>query len=199
MRAIFQRSPDVSFLFAGSYEHVLRELFGRARQGFGHFGSIYELRPIEQDAWRKGLLERFDADACTVNAEALERLLELGGGHPRTTMLLAQKTHLQSILVGTRTIDATLVELGLRSAMLGDRATLDQTVEQIRLIHRHALLVARRIALGESPYRDLKSVEAFRALKGLEHAGVVGPAGPRRWRILEPLLARYLRELEPFG
>ena len=59
--------------------------------------------------------------------------------------------------------------------------------------------VARRIALGESPYRDLKSVEAFRALKGLEHAGVVGPAGPRRWRILEPLLARYLRELEPFG
>ena len=82
MRAIFQRSPDVSFLFAGSYEHVLRELFGRARQAFGHFGSIYELRPIAQDAWRKGLLERFDADACTVNAEALERLLELGGGHP---------------------------------------------------------------------------------------------------------------------
>ncbi len=199
MRAIFQRSPDVSFLFAGSYEHVLRELFGRARQAFGHFGSIYELRPIAQDAWRKGLLERFDADSCTVNAEALERLLELGGGHPRTTMLLAQKTHLQSILVGTRTIDATLVELGLRSAMLGDRATLDQSVEQIRLIHRHALLVARRIAMGESPYRDLKSVEAFRALKGLEHAGVVGPAGPRRWRILEPLLGRYLRELEPFG
>ncbi len=199
MRAIFQRSSEVSFLFAGSYEHVLRELFGKARQAFGHFGSIYELRPISGDAWRKGLLGRFEADSCTVSDEALERLLELGDGHPRTTMLLAQKTHLQSILVGTREIDASLVEVGLRSALLGDRATLDQTVEQIRLIHRQALLVARRIALGESPYRDLKSVEAFRALKGLEHAGLVGPAGPRRWRILEPLLARYLRELEPLA
>ena len=114
-------------------------------------------------------------------------------------MLLAQKTHLQAILVGSHHIGATLVEQGLRSALLGDRATLEQTVDQIRLGHRHALLIARRIALGESPYHDLKSVEAFRALKGLEHAGVVGPAGPRRWRILEPLLARYLRELEPLG
>lgn len=199
MRAIFQRSPEVSFLFAGSYEHVLRELFGRSRQAFGHFGSIYELRPISRDAWRKGLLDRFEVDGCTVSEEALERLLELGGSHPRTTMLLAQKTHLQSILLGTKTIDATLVELGLRQAMLGDRATLEQTVEQIRRLHRHALLVARRVALGESPYRELKSVEAFRALKALEHAGLVGSAEPRRWRILEPLLARYLRELEPVG
>lgn len=199
MRAIFQRSSEVSFLFAGSYEHVLRELFGKARQAFGHFGRVYELRPIARDAWRKGLLGRFEADSCTVSADALERLLELGDGHPRTTMLLAQQTHLQSILVGTREIDATLVELGLRAAMLGDRATLEQTVESIRLVHRHALLVARRIALGESPYRELRSVEAFRALKGLEHAGLVVPAGPRRWRIVEPLLARYLRELEPLA
>jgi uncharacterized protein len=199
MRAIFQRSPDVSFLFAGSYEHVLRELFGRARQAFGHFGGLYELRPISEAAWRRGLSERFEADACDVDEEGLARLLELGGGHPRATMLIAQKTHLQSILAGTRHIDATLVEQGLRSALLGDRATLDQTVDQIRLSHKHSLLIARRVALGESPYRDLKSVEAFRALKALQQTGIVAPAGPRRWRIVDPLLARYLRELEPFG
>ena len=199
MRAIFQRSPDVSFLFAGSYEHLLRGLFGQARQAFGSFGSIYELRPIAAEAWRDGIVARLAADSCTIDPEALGRLLELGGGHPRATMLIAQKTHLQSILVGTHHIDATLVEQGLRSALLGERATLDQTVEQIRLGHRHALLIARRIALGESPYRELKSVEAFRALKNLQQAGLIVSDGPRRWRILEPLLARYLRELEPLG
>ncbi len=199
MRAIFQRSPDVSFLFAGSYEHLLRALFGQARQAFGSFGSIYELRPIGADAWRDGIVSRLAADSCTIDPQALERLLELGDGHPRATMLIAQKTHLQSILVGTHHIDATLVEQGLRSALLGDRATLEQTVEQIRLGHRQALLIARRIALGESPYRDLKSVDAFRALKGLQQAGLIVSDGPRRWRILDPLLGRYLRELEPLG
>lgn len=199
MRAIFQRSPDVSFLFAGSYEHLLRDLFGQARQAFGSFGSIYELRPIAAEAWRDGIAARLRADSCTIDPEALDRLLELGGGHPRATMLIAQKTHLQSILVGTHHIDATLVEQGLRSALLGDGATLEQTVEQIRLGHRHALLIARRIALGESPYRELRSVEAFRALKSLQQAGLIVSDGPRRWRILDPLLARYLRELEPLG
>ena len=172
MRAIFQRSPDVSFLFAGSYEHVLRGLFGQARQAFG--SSARSTSFARSERTRGGRLARaLRRRRCTVDAEALDRLLELGGGHPRATMLLAQKTHLQSILVGTHHIDATLVEQGLRSAILGDRATLEQTVEQIRLGHRHALLIARRIALGESPYRDLKSVEAFRALKGLQHAGLV--------------------------
>ena len=199
MRAIFQRSPDVSFLFAGSYEHLLRGLFGQARQAFGSFGGIYELRPIALEAWHDGIVARLAADSCTIDPEALDRLLELGGGHPRATMLIAQKTHLQSILVGTHHIDATLVEQGLRSALLGDRATLEQTVEQIRLGHRQALLIARRIALGESPYRELKSVEAFRALKSLQQAGLIVSDGPRRWRILDPLLARYLRELEPLG
>ena len=199
MRAIFQRSRDVSFLFAGSYEHILRDLFGQARQAFGHFGSMYELRPISEAAWRDGLVDRFTVDSCTINDEALDRLIELGGGHPRATMLLAQKTHLQAILTGTHQIGATLVEQGLRSALLGDRATLEQTVDQIRLGHRHAFLIARRIALGESPYHDLKSVEAFRALKSLQQTGLIVQDGPRRWRILDPLLARYLRELEPFG
>ncbi len=199
MRAIFQRSPEVSFLFAGSYEHILRDLFGQARQAFAHFGAMVELRPIAAAAWRQGLLDRFAVDSCTVGDEALDRLVELGSGHPRATMLLAQKTHLQAILLGTHHIDATTVEQGLRTALLGDRATLEQTVEQIRLGHRHALLIARRIALGESPYHDLKSVEAFRALRGLQQKGLIVQDGPRRWRILDPLLARYLRELEPFG
>jgi putative intracellular protease/amidase len=199
MRAIFQRSPDVSFLFAGSYEHLLRALFGQARQAFAGFGSIYELRPIPAAAWRDGIVARLAADDCTIDPEALERLVELGGGHPRATMLIAQKTHLQSILVGTHHLDATLVEQGLRAALNGDRAQLEQTVEQIRLGHRHALLIARRIALGESPYRDLKSVEAFRALKSLREAGLIASDEPRRWHILDPLLARYLRELEPLA
>jgi putative intracellular protease/amidase len=199
MRAIFQRSPDVSFLFAGSYEHLLRALFGQARQAFAGFGSIYELRPIPAAAWRDGIVARLAADDCTIDPEALERLVELGGGHPRATMLIAQKTHLQSILVGTHHLDATLVEQGLRAALNGDRAQLEQTVEQIRLGHRHALLIARRIALGESPYRDLKSVEAFRALKSLREAGLIASDEPRRWHILNPLLARYLRELEPLA
>src|SRR5215213_8625491 len=59
MRAVFQRTSSVSYLFAGSIEHVMRDLFAPSRRAFSGFGSFYALRPIDAEEWRRGLRERF--------------------------------------------------------------------------------------------------------------------------------------------
>ncbi|MEA2378752.1 MAG: hypothetical protein QOD13_2659, partial [Thermoleophilaceae bacterium] len=66
MRAVFQRTTSVSYLFAGSIEHVMRDLFAPSRRAFSGFGSFYALRPIVVEEWHHGLRERFAADGCTV-------------------------------------------------------------------------------------------------------------------------------------
>src|SRR5581483_9403443 len=66
MRAAFQRSTSVSYLFAGSLEHVMRELFAPQQRAFSGFGSFHALRPIPAVEWREGLTDRFAADDCTV-------------------------------------------------------------------------------------------------------------------------------------
>src|SRR5215207_4938490 len=96
MRAVFQRTQAVSYLFAGSIEHVMRDLFAPSRRAFSGFGSFYSLRPIEPEEWRAGLEARFAKDGCTVGDAALTRIVELGGGHPRATMRIAQQAHLVS-------------------------------------------------------------------------------------------------------
>src|ERR671910_1733468 len=105
MRAIFQSSTAVSYLFAGSIEHVMRDLFAPSRRAFSGFGSFYSLRPITAEEWHAGLAERFAADGCTIGEGALARIVELGGGHPRATMRVAQQTHLVSIELRTRAVD----------------------------------------------------------------------------------------------
>ena len=199
MRAIFQRSAECSYLFAGSVEHVLRALFGPGNRALGQFGSFHELAPIGVDAWVEGLRERFEADGCTVSDAALERIVELGEQHPRATMLIAQRTHLTSIMLGTLEIDLVLVRQGYDAAFEGDEAVLEQSVEQIRRLHRLALVVARRIAAGDAPHAGLNASESYRAVKSLHDAGFAEQVEPRRWKIASPLLARYLRELEPLG
>ena len=97
MRAVFQRTTSVSYLFAGSIEHVMRDLFAPSRRAFSGFGSFYSLRPIEAEEWRAGVAARFAEDGCTVADPALARIVELGGGHPRATMRIAQQTHLVSL------------------------------------------------------------------------------------------------------
>lgn len=192
MRAVFQRSDHVSYLFAGSLEHVMRDLFAPESRAFSGFGSFRTLRAIEPDSWRDGLRERFEADGCTIGEEALNRLVELGEGHPRATMLIAQQAHLASVLSATRTIDGALVEVGLQAALQGDEAALEETVARVRGQHRLAMTMARRVAAGERLHTGIHPGEGDRALKALRDAGVIERRGRGRWVVLNPLLRRHL-------
>lgn len=192
MRAIFQRSDQVSFLFAGSIEHVMRDLFAPGNRAFSGFGSFHPLRPIDEPAWLEGLRERFAVDGCEVGAGALERIVTLGELHPRVTMLIAQQTHLLSVLLGRRDIDRTLVEQGYENAYHGDSALLDQLIEQIRSSHRQALKLARRVAAGATLTTGMHRGDADRALKKLLEGGVIERLGRGDYRVINPLLRRRL-------
>jgi len=199
MRAIFQRSTSVSYLFAGSIEHVVRDLFAPARRAFSGFGSFYALRPISEEEWRRGLAERYRADDCTIGDAALARIVELGGGHPRATMRIAQQAHLVSLELDTREIDLDLVQVGFDRALEGDRPTMEQVVERVRLLHKHGLIVARAVAAGQPPPRRLHPGVRDRVLKLLRDAGVVEHESRGRWRVIDPLLRHYLASLDPFS
>jgi hypothetical protein len=199
MRAVFQRSEAVSYLFAGSIEHVMRDLFAPSRRAFSGFGSFYRLRPIDPEEWRAGLAGRFADDGCQVAGVALEQIVALGGGHPRATMRIAQQTHLLSLELDTRTIDVELVQLGFERAIEGDRPTMEQIVERTRLLHKHGLLVARSVAAGQSLPRRIHPGARDRALKLLRDAGILEHESHGEWRVIDPLLRHYLASLDPFG
>src|SRR2546426_4230952 len=116
----------VTCLFAGSVEHLMRDLFTPRQRAFYQFGGFHALAPIDVEDWRVGLVDRFAEDGCTVTPDALARLIELGEGHPRATMLVAQQTHDAAIA------DSGLVAVGLASAMAADRVTHELVTERIR-------------------------------------------------------------------
>ncbi len=64
MRSIFQRSTEVNYLFAGSIEHIMRDLFAPGERAFSGFGSFHNLREITEEDWLAGLRDRFAADAA---------------------------------------------------------------------------------------------------------------------------------------
>ncbi|MGA8723311.1 MAG: ATP-binding protein [Solirubrobacteraceae bacterium] len=198
MRAIFQRTSGVSYLFAGSLEHLMRDLFTPSHRGLHQFGGFHDLRPIDAEAWAEGLSERFEADDCEVEPAALERIVEYGEGQPRSTMLIAQKAHLATVELETRLIDLGVVEQGLLAAMATDRIAHEQIVERIRRSHRIGLVVAERIAHGQTVYRGLPRGGVRRALEALRDAGIIESGGRADWRVSNPLLRRYLQTIGPF-
>jgi hypothetical protein len=82
-------------------------------------------------------------------------------------------------------------------ALEGDRPTLEQTIDRIRSLHKNGLQVARAVALGQPPPRRLHPAVRDRVLKLLERAGILEHPARGRWSVIDPLLERYLADLDP--
>lgn len=197
MRAIFQRTTDVSYLFAGSLEHLMRDLFTPSERALHQFGGFHDLRPIDTDAWLSGLEQRFAADDCEPLPGALARIIEYGEAQPRSTMLVAQKSHLTTVELETRVVDLGIVEQGLVTAMAVDRIAHEQMLERIRRAHKLGLVITERIARGQPVYRGLSRGAVRRALDALRDAGTIESHGRGDWRLSNPLLRRYIQAVTP--
>lgn len=195
LRAVLQRSRQVSTLFAGSLQHVMRDLFGPSERALSQFGSFHDLAEISTEEWLAGLRSRFERGATHVDDEALGRIVGVGEGHPRSTMLIAQQAHVHMLEQGERALTDATVDAAVRRAMQSDRLRHQQTLEQIHAESRFAQRIAERVARGQPPYSGVPAEQARRALRGLAQLGVL-TAGDRRgeWFITEPLLRRYLSE-----
>jgi hypothetical protein len=145
-------------------------------------------------AWagRQALGGRFAEDDCEIDDDALSQLVALGGGHPRVSMLIAQQAHLLSIRLETRTITEVMVRQAYEAALDGDRAYLDQLLETVRSVNRHALRYLRRIASGAPLTKGIPPGDATRASRGLIAAGIIERAGRGSYEIVNPLFREYL-------
>jgi len=194
LREALHDSPRVTCLFAGSVEHLMRDMFSNERRALYQFGGFHELSPITEDEWREGLRARFEQDECEVDEEALELIVAAGEGHPRSTMLIAQQTHHASVEEGTHHIDGTLAERGYRGALAADAGRHADLMDRIRTMGRAAVEVSVRLAHDRSPYEGLEKKAANRALNTLADASiVVRPGGRGSWTLADPLFAAYVR------
>jgi hypothetical protein len=193
IRAVLQRSPRVSVLFAGSIEHLMRDLFAPSDRALSQFGSFHELATIMPEQWADGLRARLALDHATIADDALVHLIQLGGGHPRVTMLLAQQAHLASIEELRHTIDNAMVVQALERALDAELLRHEQQLERIRASGRGSERMAVRVARGAELYSGLRPQAAARSLGSLRNIGVID-RGSREgtWFVVDPLLRRYL-------
>jgi len=193
IRSALQRSARVSVLFAGSIEHLMRDLFAPSDRALSQFGGFHELASITSEQWTIGLRRRLTLDNTTITDDALAHLIELGEGHPRVTMLLAQQAHLACIEELRHTIDNAMVVQALDRALGAESLRHEQQLERIRAGGRNGERMAIRVAAGAELYRDLRPQQAARALGALRNLGVIDRRdkdGP--WFVVDPLLRRYL-------
>lgn len=191
---IQHQREHVSYLFSGSEQGLLQGLFiDRARPLYGQAEQV-ALGPLPTDALAEFVSRKF-ADTARDPGEALAPLLALAGGHPQRAAFLAH--HLWNAVgrngVGDRAawVDARASALragGAEFAAVWSGLTDGQRRVVRLLAYEESLYggAARRLRLPKS--------SASAAAKALVARSV---AGPEPLRLIDPLLAEWVRAAHP--
>lgn len=197
MRATFQHAGQVGLLFAGSREHSMDRVF-QPDAPLGGYGGSYSLSPIAAHEWEAGITERFERASVTVGEGVVSRIVDLGGGHPRATMLIAAEAYTAVREAGSDSLDAGLVVQAWDQALVHDAERCRLIVERMRRLQLAkgkdlVFGLARAVASGQPPYSvNAHAEQVRRALDALSDIGVVEQVGRRSWRVPDPILRAHL-------
>ena len=88
LRAIMQEQTGVNYIFLGSQESMMTDIFERVKSPFYHFGMLMRLNKIPYDDFKEYLIDRF---APLTNDAGLiaDKILYITGCHPYYTQELA--------------------------------------------------------------------------------------------------------------
>jgi hypothetical protein len=199
-RSRIQRHGDAaSYVFAGSHPGLMAQLFGAHERPF--FGQARSLRldPLLDAEIVEHVGARFAATGREVGP-AIEPLLDLAAGHPQRAMLLAH--HLWEQTPDHGVADAGHWQTTLEAVFAEQDDALRATWDSLE-VKEQAVFSA--LALGE-PVFGVRTLERFNLSKGgaqharkaLAHAGHIQQLNGV-WRPVDPLLARWVAELQHNG
>lgn len=125
MRAAFQASPGVSFLFMGSKRSLMDALFADRRRPFYNFGRRMELGRLPYEELGLFVEREFLEAGKRASGSAVDRLLTLAEGHPHRAQQLAYHAFNLTERGGEADEDTVLV---------ARKSALDETASEFRAI-----------------------------------------------------------------
>ncbi|MEP7171265.1 MAG: ATP-binding protein, partial [Bacteroidota bacterium] len=90
-RSKMQTHKHATYIFSGSYESVMNELFVTPRSPFYRFARIIQLRGINKDRFSEHIISKLKHNKQTITDEALNLLFNFTQGHPYYTQLMLQQ------------------------------------------------------------------------------------------------------------
>jgi hypothetical protein len=193
MRSYFQVQENVTYLFLGSKEGMMNNIFGDKRQAFYRFATILPIPPIPIEAWKEYLSHKFQEQKITVSDRAISEILDLSGGHPQDTMLLCSEVYYALLEAKEQNLTIDFVRTGYARALLTLSPVFDELLDELGKTTsvRHVLIC---LAKGLRIYSGHNSNpnEIKRAVDTLIAKAIIEKSSRGSYYFVEPMLKKYL-------
>ena len=191
LRGEIQHHKSVTYVFLGSIEHLMTQIFENKKSPFFNFCRKFKLAPFDIAELKTQLESSFKKiGICFDELDNLVDLLSRLNGHPSNTMLTMQK------LLHTAQQKKKII---LKKADLDDAYELAYE-ESLDLIEQYIIELNNRSNYHDVIYRiankekqELTSQAVNQVLRGLLELGYISRVGRGEYIILDGFLEEYLK------
>lgn len=96
LRSIIQRLNNVYFIFSGSQQHLMQEIFTSPARPFFRSSQFLKIDKIPQEIYSKFIAQKFNEQHKTVSTELVAEMLHWADYHTYYVQLLCNRTFLSS-------------------------------------------------------------------------------------------------------
>ena len=197
MRSKFQLQEDVTYIFTGSQESLMEELFANRHQAFFRFGRILHIGELPEKELKEYIVRTFQRLRFSISGEVATKIIFKTNAHPYYCQLVCQLIYF-SLKGERRKIKEEDVEENFIRAIFSEKSYFDQLWSDL-MGEKYLLSVLKSIALErESPYKtkDLYNHNPYRSLSALEKKGLIKKIGRGKYKIRDPLFKEYIKMRE---
>ena len=185
LRSIMQLQKGLNYIFLGSQEGMMLEIFERKKSPFYHFGGLMRLNKIPYDEFYKFVIDRLPK---TPNKETVTReILSFSSCHPYYTQQLAFEVSNQ---IESNQIHEEIVQCAIQAVIQAHDLDYERLWETFNNTDKGTLLCLSR---NEKPLsnRDVATSTTFSSLKRLVKSGVV--VRTEDYVLEDPFFAEWLK------
>lgn len=197
MRSHFQLHKNAVYIFSGSHESLMKDIFTERKAAFYKFARIMTLGSIDRSAFEAYIPSKFKSVGITITGDALDFILQKTVCHPYYTLKVCQTIYLVN-KGDRRVIDLKNTEEAFYLSILSERSYLDEVWAKIKS-KKYLADVIRAVSDEASPYEILKGridrQYIYNALSALEKMGLVRKFARSDYRLIDPFLMEYLKQL----
>ncbi len=172
-RSVIQLQQNTTFLFSGSYESVMSELFISRNSPFYRMTRIIELGNISNQDFEIYLARVFAENNISIDSNRISKILSFTKGHPYYTQLYAQELLINYKLSGKNVV-ASHEEI-LQQLLIVEKSFLEKNWEDVTKKRENKVVITVIAKGAVSIYSEIdnKKINVARAVNDMKKQGLI--------------------------
>ncbi|MCF6331261.1 MAG: ATP-binding protein [Sulfurimonas sp.] len=190
LRSVAQHHENITYIFLGSIESMMTQIFENKSSPFFHFARVMPLEGLDIGEVASYIYLEFNNRKFDYDKKAIMRILDFLQGHPDYSMQVFQSIFYRAVIDNEK-IDMNLCVEVLKEVILENRAYLDELIQKAKA-KKHLFKLLSAIANNTST--DILPKTLYNSHVLLENMGLIKNIGRGKYELVDLFLKVLLQQ-----